>query len=490
MKKINGIIMQYFEWYMDCKQNLWNDITNQAEKLADMGITALWLPPAYKGMGGKDEVGYAVYDVYDLGEFDQKGTIKTKYGSKEEYLNCIMALKQNGIESYADIVLNHKMGADMLQTIPATKVDWGNHNEPISNQETVRVATKFTFPGRKHKYSDFEWNWTHFDGIDYDENSKQNAIFKFKDKDWNEAVDEEFGNYDYLMGADIDFKNPEVIDECNKWGKWYVDMTKVDGFRLDAVKHIDACFYKDWIRTLREQTKEELFTVGEYWSGDISKLHRYIEETEGQISLFDVPLHYHLEVASKDENYDMSKILEGTLVKENPARAVTFVDNHDTQPGQALQSFVESWFKPAAYSIILLRNEGYPCIFYGDFYGIPHDNIGAVKDLKTIIELRKYKAYGEQHDYFDHSDYIGWTREGDEEHTKSGLAVVISNSYDGEKKMYIGMKYIGEKFIDALGNCEEEVTIDEEGYGIFKVKGKSASIWVETKRDSLNLYQF
>lgn len=35
-----------------------------------------WLPPAYKGIGGKDEVGYGVYDVYDLGEFDQKGTIK------------------------------------------------------------------------------------------------------------------------------------------------------------------------------------------------------------------------------------------------------------------------------------------------------------------------------------------------------------------------------------------------------------------------------
>lgn len=478
MKKINGIIMQYFEWYMDCKQNLWNDITNQAEKLADMGITALWLPPAYKGMGGKDEVGYAVYDVYDLGEFDQKGTIKTKYGSKEEYLNCIMALKQNGIESYADIVLNHKMGADMLQTIPATKVDWGNHNEQISDQETVRVATKFTFPGRKHKYSDFEWNWTHFDGIDYDENSKQNAIFKFKEKDWNGAVDEEFGNYDYLMGADIDFKNPEVIEECTKWGKWYTDMTKVDGFRLDAVKHIDALFYKDWIKTLREQTKEELFTVGEYWSGDISKLHRYIEETEGQISLFDVPLHYHLETASKDENYDMSKILEGTLVKENPSKAVTFVDNHDTQPGQALQSFVESWFKPAAYSIILLRNEGYPCIFYGDFYGIPHDKVEPVKNLETIIGLRKYKAYGEQHDYFDHPDYIGWTREGDEEHIKSGLAVVISNACDGEKRMYIGTKFIGEKFIDALGNCEEEIKIDEEGYGTFKVKGKSVSIWV------------
>ena len=75
-----------------------------------------------------------------------------------------------------------------------------------------------------------------------------------------------------------------------------------------------------------------MFTVGEYWSGDVSKLHRYITETEGEISLFDVPLHYHLEAASKDEKYDMSKLLERTLVKENPSKAVTFVDNHDTQP--------------------------------------------------------------------------------------------------------------------------------------------------------------
>ena len=156
MKQINGMMMQYFEWYLECHQNLWNQVAMDAEKLANLGITALWLPPAYKGMGGKDEVGYSVYDVYDLGEFDQQGTIKTKYGSKDEYLNCIQTLKQNGIETYADIVLNHKMGADMLQTIPANKVDWGNHNIVESNQETVRVATKFTFSGRHHKYSDFD----------------------------------------------------------------------------------------------------------------------------------------------------------------------------------------------------------------------------------------------------------------------------------------------------------------------------------------------
>ena len=44
--------------------------------------------------------------------------------------------------------------------------------------------------------------------------------------------------------------------------------------------------------------------------------------------------------------------------------------------------------------------------------------------------------------------------------------------------MYIGTNLIGEKFIDAIGNCQEEVIIDNEGYGLFKVKAKSVSVWI------------
>ena len=280
------------------------------------------------------------------------------------------------------------------------------------------------------------------------------------------------------MGADLDFKNPEVIEECLNWGKWYLDITKADGFRLDAVKHIDAGFYREWIKTLRNETKDELFAVGEYWSGDVSKLHRYITETNGEISLFDVPLHYNLYNASKDESYDLTKILEKTLVKENPSKAVTFVDNHDTQPGQSLESYIERWFKASAYSLILLRDEGYPCVFFGDLYGIKHDNISPVDGLESLINLRKEKAYGKQNDYFDNPNCIGWTREGDSEHIKSGLAVLISNKYDTEKKMFIGTNFSGERFIDAMGSCQDDLYIDKDGYGIFKVKSKSVSVWI------------
>lgn len=479
MKKINGIMMQYFEWYMSCNQNLWNEIRENAEKLAKNGVTALWLPPAYKGIGGKNEVGYGAYDLYDLGEFDQKGTIKTKYGSKDEYIEAIQVLKQAGIESYADIVLNHKMGADAIQTIPAVKVDWADHNKEISDKETVKVATKYTFPGRNHKYSDFEWNWTDFDAIDYNNETGEKSIFKFINKEWGKAVDEEFGNFDYLMGADLDFGSPRVVEECIKWGKWYIELTKIDGVRLDAVKHINANFYKKWIQTLRDIEKKELFAVGEYWSSDVNRLHKYLEETEGKIKLFDVPLHYNFYNASRDGNYDLSRILDHTLLKENPLMAVTFVDNHDTQPGQALTSFVEEWFKPIAYSIILLRNDGYPCVFYGDYYGIPYSNVQPVKDLPMLMLIRKEKAYGIQHDYFDSNNFIGWTMEGDEEHLRSGIAVTISNNGDSLKNMYIGTQNAGEIFIDAMNNCNEEVKIDENGYGNFNVKHKTVSVWVK-----------
>ena len=479
MIKINGIMIQYFEWYMECNQNLWNQVKENADVLHDLGVTAIWLPPAYKGIGGKTEVGYGVYDLYDLGEFDQKGTIRTKYGSKDEYIEAIKRLQKAQISVYADIVLNHKMGADKIQTIPATKIDWTNHNVETSGLETVKVATKFTFPGRNNKYSDFKWNWTDFTGIDYNNETGENAIFLFKDKDWEKEVDEENGNYDYLMGADLDFSNERVVKECIDWGKWYVDTTNVDGFRLDAVKHIDAEFFKKWITVLREYSKKELYAVGEYWSGDINRLNRYLNETEGKINLFDVPLHYNLYNASIDENYDLSKIFDGTLTKQSPLVSVTFVDNHDTQPGQALSSFINEWFKEIAYSLILLRQVGYPCVFYGDLYGIPHDNIKPVENLKKLMTIRKNYIYGEEYDYFDDQNIIGWTETGDLEHQNSGCAVIISNKDAGYKKMYVGKENANKIFIDSLEHVLEEIIIDNDGNGIFKVNSKSVSVYIK-----------
>ena len=113
----NKTMMQFFEWYMPEDSSLWRKVKENSKYLSDKGITSIWLPPAYKGVGGVHDIGYGVYDLYDLGEFDQKGSIPTKYGTKDEYLEAIQELKLNNIQVIADIVLNHKLGADETEEV-------------------------------------------------------------------------------------------------------------------------------------------------------------------------------------------------------------------------------------------------------------------------------------------------------------------------------------------------------------------------------------
>ncbi len=329
----NETIMQYFEWYLPNDCSLWKKVAQEAQNLKEIGITALWLPPAYKASDGKDGVGYSVYDLYDLGEFDQKGSIPTKYGTKDEYIEAIEKLHKSGIKAIADIVLNHKFGADDLEQVIAVEDNPQNRNDAVSAPKLISAWTKYTFPGRGDKYSSFKWDWTDFHGVDWDETRKQSAIYKFYGKHWDNEVDTENGNYDYLMGADIDLNNLDVVNELTSWGKWYIDFANLDGFRLDAVKHIRADFYKNWLNEMRTYKNKYLFAVGEYWSRDINKLNHYLETVDNSMCLFDVPLHYNfLDASNSSGFYDMRNILNGSLLQAHPDKAITFVDNHDTQP--------------------------------------------------------------------------------------------------------------------------------------------------------------
>ncbi|MDB9313896.1 alpha-amylase [Spirulina sp. CS-785/01] len=487
---LNGVIMQYFHWYIDPDLILWNDITEKAKDLADAGITALWLPPAYKGMGGIYDVGYAVYDMYDLGEFHQRGTTRTKYGTKEQYLAAIQALHANNIQVYGDGVLNHRMGGEQTEIVKATPFPQNNRLTPKGWMRDIKTYTHFTFPGRQQKYSDFQWHWWHFDAVDYDDYTKEpNTVYLLEGKQFDDYVALEKGNYAYLMGCDIDFQNPEVREEMQRWGKWYLDTTRVDGFRLDAIKHISAWFFPQWIENLENHTGKNLFIVGEYWYNDISTLHWYVDSVEGKMSVFDVPLHYNFHYASRaGGHYDMRRILDNTMMQQRPTHAVTFVENHDSQPLQALEAPVEPWFKPLAYALILLRAEGYPCVFYADYYGAHYEDYGRDGNrypiylpshrwlIDKFLYARRHFAYGPQYDYFDHINTIGWTRLGDNEHPKA-MAVLMSDGAAGNKWMEVGKPHT--KFYDITQHIPTPVYTNEWGWAEFFCNGGSVSVWVE-----------
>ncbi len=338
----NGIMMQYFEWNLPNDGQFWNKLKEDAPHLEEIGVTAVWIPPAYKGKEQND-VGYGTYDLFDLGEFDQKNTVRTKYGTKQELQDAIKALHEHHVGVYLDAVMNHKAGADYTEKFMAKEVDQQNRDKEITDAYEIEGWTGFNFPGRGDKYSDFKWHWYHFTGTDYDAATEKTSIFKIMGdgKSWSEGVDEENGNYDYLMFANLDFDHPEVVKEMEKWGVWVSRELDLDGMRLDAIKHINDEFIKKFLAAVRKDRGEDFYAVGEYWKQDLDSLNEYLKEERYKVDLFDVPLHYNMYQASKQgRDYDLSKILDGTLVQNHPTLAVTFVDNHDSQWGSSLESAV------------------------------------------------------------------------------------------------------------------------------------------------------
>lgn len=490
----NGILMQYFHWYIPGDGKFWNEVTQESARLASLGVNALWLPPAHKGTEGAKSSGYDVYDIYDLGEFNQKSSVRTKYGTKNELLGAVKALHSQGIGVYVDIVLNHMGGADDLETIAVRRVDPENREEFTSEAFDIEAYTKFTFPGRNGKYSKFSWDHRCFTGVDYAHNLGETAIFSIMNEygeGWEEVIDTEKGNYDYLMFCDIEFRNPAVREELKNYGKWLLKELNFDGVRLDAVKHMSPRFYLEWLGYMRS-LKPDLFAVGEYWApGELVSLLKYIEATEGTMSLFDAALHHTFHQASMSGNdFDLTTIFDNTLVQSRPDLAVTVVDNHDTQPLQSLEAPVEAWFKPLAYALILLRESGYPCLFYPDLYGAHYTDKGRDGEdheifldkcakIEELLQARQEFAFGEQNDYFDHPNCIGWIRMGLEDQPGTGCAVVLSNGDNGFKHMFVGEQRAGSEFYDYLGNNESSVTIDEGGWADFPVSAGSVSVWIE-----------
>ncbi|KAI0264421.1 glycoside hydrolase family 13 protein [Gloeopeniophorella convolvens] len=480
----NALMIQFFTWdSFRPDMSWWKHFESEVPRLAELGVTQVWLPPPNKATSNVGQ-GYDAYDLWDLGEFHQKGTTSTRWGSKEELLSAISNAKLHGIDVLIDAVLNHKVGADRTETFKAIPVHNTNRLKEAGPAREIEGWTAFDFVARGGKYSELRWTQEHFTGIDWDHRSQKREVYKLVGKGhkgWSTNVDEELGNYDYLLGADVDFRHPDVRRDMFEWSDWILQTTGGAGFRLDAIKHMDRKFLLQWIKqTRRRGDRSRAFMVAEYWSAELARVLTWVHAFQGQTSFFDVPLHGNLHRASKGP-FDLRRILDNTLLKTRPNDAVTF------QIGQSLESWVEASFKLQAYALILLRGEGHPCVFYGDLY--PNGecyNEATAQGLRRLMHTRKNSAYGPLHDYFDLPTCIGFVRMGDASH--GGCAVLISKSNqetgDGDGpsnsnsiRMKVGEHRAGTEYI-ALFEPHKRVAIGADGWGTFTCDANSLEVWI------------
>jgi alpha-amylase len=118
----NCTMLQAFEWYVPDDHKHWERLRNAVHGLKAIGVDNMWIPPGCKA-SSKSGNGYDIYDLYDLGEFDQKGSVETKWGTKEELMRLVHEAKKAGVGIYWDAVLNHKAAADHKERCRVVEVD-------------------------------------------------------------------------------------------------------------------------------------------------------------------------------------------------------------------------------------------------------------------------------------------------------------------------------------------------------------------------------
>ncbi len=136
-------------------------------------------------------------------------------------------------------------------------------------------------------------------------------------------------------------------------------------------------------------------------------------------------------------------------------------------------------YKYQAYTYMLMRDKGIPCVFWKDFYTFRMGD-----KLQRLLVARKHFAYGpgiEVEENEKNNVYI-YIRDGSETDTEGdGLVMLIAKAGSGIYEQEIDSKQPNTTFYDITGNITEEVTTDSEGKGVFKVKRSEAegwSVWV------------
>lgn len=97
------VVLQYFG-------ASWSEIERRIPELVECGYDALWLPPPLKAGAGAYSVGFDTFDRFDLGDRNQSGSIRTRYGTKDELLRLMRTAHRFGLRVYFDNVMAHNAG--------------------------------------------------------------------------------------------------------------------------------------------------------------------------------------------------------------------------------------------------------------------------------------------------------------------------------------------------------------------------------------------
>lgn len=311
-------------------------ITAKLDYLKELGVSGIWLMPI------NESPSYHGYDVTNYYK------INKEYGTMDDFYELINEAHKRDIAIVMDLVANHT----------SNKNPW--FLESLNNKDS--------------KYRSY-YTW----GDAFTGTKKQSTLGSYP---WyNSRGGEYYGVFTNEM-PDLNYDNPEVRTEMKKVAKYYLDMG-VDGFRLDAARHIyDGELDKNlqWWKDFNDYVKgvsANVCLVGEVW--DNSKVvSDYLASLD---TAFDFDLANSILESTRVGDFSklsstIPEIYTNYEAKNKNYLDSTFLSNHDTD---RVASSLTSPEKYKHASALLLTLPGTPYIYYGEETGMtgakPDENI-------------------------------------------------------------------------------------------------------------------
>ncbi|PSC70086.1 alpha amylase domain [Micractinium conductrix] len=335
------IMLQGFNWESWKHHGGWfQHMAGQAQELAAMGFTTVWLPPFTDSVS---EQGYMPRDLYNL---------NSRYGSEGDLIHCVRTLQARGIKVLGDAVLNHRCA-----THQGDGGIWNRFGGKLAWDNRAIVGDQAEYGGRG-----------------------------------NLSSGEFFG-----AAPNIDHSQDFVKRDLSEWLVWLRQHVGFDGWRLDFVKGFHGSHVKDYLEASCPE-----FVVGEYWDSlaygfDGTPAHNqdahrqrtvnWIEAAGGLATAFDITTKGILHAAFERCEYWRLSDAAGKppgLMGWWPSRAVTFLENHDTGSTQGHWCFPHHALEQGyAY---LLTHPGTPTVFYDHLHDNSAPNLRHA--ITRLIQLR------------------------------------------------------------------------------------------------------
>jgi alpha-amylase len=303
----------------------------------DLGITGIWLMPVNPSPSYH---GYDVTDYYD---------VHPDYGTREDFARFLEEAHRRGIRVIVDLVLNH------------TSSRHPRFVAALGGDAPSRDWYIFVPPG-----------------------AAPDVLGPWGQEVWHEKDGQHYFGMFWSGMPDLDYRNPAVTAEAGRIARFWLREMKVDGFRLDAIRHliedgdvmVDTPGTRAWLAAFQAQLRAiepDVLTVGEVWTST-GAVSEYIEADALDLAFeFDLATAI-LDAAKTGDKAKLAYTLANVAASYPENRYATMITNHDQD--RVASELGEDLPRMKLAAGLLLTAPGVPFVYYGEEIG----QVGAKPD--------------------------------------------------------------------------------------------------------------